>query len=70
MAICCDFVTAPYAVPEFLRSSYSLTTAYLKGTDLWHLASALFLAPDPKELAFLTLDARQGEIAGRIGFTL
>jgi len=53
--------------PEFARIA---AAGYLKGDDLWHLASALFLAPDPKELTFLTLDARQGEIAGRIGFTL
>ena len=33
MAICCDFVTAPYAVPKFLRSSYSLTTAYRAGKN-------------------------------------
>ena len=30
MAICCDFVTAPYAVPEFLRFRYSLTTAWAR----------------------------------------
>ena len=53
--------------PEFARI---VAAGYLKGADLWHLASALFLAPDPKELTFLTLDSRQGEIAGRIGFTL
>ena len=53
--------------PEFARI---VAAGYLKGADLWHLASALFLAPDPKELTFLTLDARQGEIAGRIGFIL
>ena len=53
--------------PEFARI---VAAGYLKGADLWHLAVALFLAPDPKEMTFLTLDARQGEIAGRIGFTL
>ena len=53
--------------PEFARI---VAAGYLKAADLWHLASALFLAPDPKELPFLTLDARQGEIAGRIGFIL
>jgi predicted nucleic acid-binding protein len=40
-----------------------------KGADLWHLACALFLAPEPKDLAFLTLDKRQEEIARRLGFT-
>jgi hypothetical protein len=42
---------------------------YVKGADLWHLACALFLAPEPKGLAFLTLDRRQEEIARRLGFT-
>jgi predicted nucleic acid-binding protein len=43
---------------------------YVKDADLWHLACALFLAPDPKDLAFLTLDKRQEEIARRLGFRL
>jgi hypothetical protein len=42
---------------------------YMKGADLWHLACALFLAPEPKDLAFLTLDRRQEEIARKLGFT-
>jgi len=42
---------------------------YVRGADLWHLACALFLAPEPKDLAFLTLDKRQAEIARKLGFT-
>lgn len=42
---------------------------YLKGADLWHLAHALFLAPDARDLTFLTLDKRQNEIAARLGFS-
>jgi predicted nucleic acid-binding protein len=42
---------------------------YVKGADLWHLACALFLTPEPKDLAFLTLDRRQEEIARKLGFT-
>ena len=45
-----------------------LSEGYIKGADLWHLACALFLSPDPRELAFLTLDHRQGELAERLGF--
>lgn len=41
---------------------------YLKGADLWHLACALFLAHEPKELSFLTLDKRQKDLASRLGF--
>jgi predicted nucleic acid-binding protein len=53
-----------------------LTTEYrrilaagpLKGADLWHLACALFLAPAPKELSFLTLDRQQHAVARKLGF--
>ena len=41
---------------------------YLLGADLWHIACASYLSPDPGELSFLTLDQRQHEIAGQIGF--
>lgn len=51
--------------PELDRA---LAFRYLRGADLWHLATALFLAPEPKELAFLTLDQKQGEVAARLGF--
>ncbi len=43
---------------------------YLKGADLWHLACALFLEPDVGNLAFVTLDRRQGEIAAKLGFAV
>jgi predicted nucleic acid-binding protein len=42
---------------------------YLKGADLWHLACALFLALDGRDLAFATLDKRQGEVAEKLGFS-
>lgn len=45
------------------------TVGYLKGADLWHLAHALFLAPDAKGLDFLTLDSRQREVAAMLGFS-
>ena len=45
-----------------------LTAGTLKGADLWHVACALFLSPDPKELAFLTLDGPQGTVARALGF--
>ena len=45
-----------------------LSTGYVRGADCWHLATALFLSPDPSELTFLTLDARQGEVARALGF--
>jgi hypothetical protein len=47
-----------------------MVEGYVKGADLWHLACALFLAPEPKDLAFITLDKRQEEVARRLGFPL
>ena len=41
---------------------------YLKGADLWHLACALLICPEAQAMTFLTLDTRQREVAGRIGF--
>lgn len=42
--------------------------SYLRGADLWHLACALFLAGDPGDLTFATLDRRQDQVAQAIGF--
>lgn len=43
---------------------------YLKGADLWHLACALFLADEPRNLVFTTFDRRQREVAEELGFAL
>lgn len=45
-----------------------LAAGYVRGADCWHLATALWLAPDPSELTFLTLDERQRGVAERLGF--
>ncbi len=47
-----------------------LEAGYLRGADCWHLATALYLAPDPAELTFLTLDAGQRRIAKALGFVV
>jgi predicted nucleic acid-binding protein len=44
------------------------SAGYVRGADLWHLSCALYLAPSPGELVFVTLDARQGEVARKLGF--
>lgn len=41
---------------------------YVRGADAWHLACALYVAEDPRRLAFITLDARQRAVARRLGF--
>jgi predicted nucleic acid-binding protein len=47
-----------------------LAAGYLRGADCFHLAVALSLAPDPRELTFLTLDKRQREVAAALGFAV
>lgn len=45
-----------------------LTVGRLKGPDLWHLASALFLRRQIADLFFITLDTNQSDIARALGF--
>jgi hypothetical protein len=45
-----------------------LEAGSVRGADLWHLACALYLSPDPRELAFLTVDRQQAAVAERLGF--
>jgi predicted nucleic acid-binding protein len=45
-----------------------LEAGYVRGADLWHLACALFVEPEPRELVFLTLDRRQRDMARKLGF--
>lgn len=40
----------------------------LRGADLWHLATALFAATRPAEMAFVTLDRKQRAVARELGF--
>jgi hypothetical protein len=47
-----------------------LAVGYVRGGDLWHLACALFVSPEPKALTFLTLDTRQRAVAERLGFAV
>ncbi|MGH7584314.1 MAG: PIN domain-containing protein [Gemmatimonadales bacterium] len=51
--------------PEIKRV---LAAGYLRGADCWHLATALYLADEPRKLTFLTLDARQRDVAHTLGF--
>lgn len=45
-----------------------LRTGYLRGADLWHVASALYIAQEPKEMWFMTLDEQQRSVAEAVGF--
>ncbi len=46
-----------------------LEAGYVRGADCWHLATALYLAPEPSELSFITLDERQRDVAALLGFS-
>ncbi|MBI2890997.1 MAG: PIN domain-containing protein [Nitrospirae bacterium] len=45
-----------------------LDAGLLRGADLWHLACALFLSPEPADIEFLTLDRDQARTARALGF--
>lgn len=51
--------------PEFERI---LSRGYLRGADLWHLASALYLRDKIGFTDFLTLDKKQAQLAQRLDF--
>ena len=48
----------------------ALAAGYVRGADCWHLATALYVASDPTEMTFLTLDARQATVAAALGFRI
>jgi uncharacterized protein with PIN domain len=45
-----------------------LAARHLRGADLWHVATALYLAESPADVAFLTLDQAQRDAAANLGF--
>ena len=42
-----------------------LEAGYLRGADLWHVATALYIFDDPSAGTFLTLDHRQAGVTGQ-----
>ena len=46
----------------------ALSAGYLRGADLHHVATALYMAREPESVAFVTLDERQGAVAAALGF--
>ena len=46
----------------------ALRAGNLRGADLWHIATALYAAPEPAAIAFVTLDRRQASVAAALGF--
>ena len=45
-----------------------LEAGHLRGADLWHVATALYISPHPGDLSLATLDTRQASVAGALGF--
>ena len=45
-----------------------LEAGYVRGADLWHLATALYAAGVPGDMTFFTCDQRQSRIAATLGF--
>ena len=46
----------------------ALSEGYLRGADLHHVATALYMAREPESVAFVTLDKQQGKVAAALGF--
>ena len=53
--------------PEFRTV---LRAGYLRGADLWHVATALYVSSGLPRLSFATLDARQAVVAEALGFVV
>ena len=45
----------------------ALQAGCLRGADLWHVATALYVAPRAEEMGFVTLDGPQREVAAVLG---
>lgn len=54
--------------PLHAEISRVLASGYLRGADCWHIATALYVADDPSAITFLTLDNKQRDAAGALGF--
>ncbi len=46
----------------------ALAAGFLRGADLWHVATALYVAPKPSDISFVTLDSPQKSVASTLGF--
>ncbi len=55
---------------QSLQKEYEeiFSKGYCRGADAYHIACALYLDPEKKNLSFLTLDEKQALIARQLGF--
>ncbi len=57
--------------PLTIEMRNTLTVAYLRGADLWHIATALYVKDTVVgEMTFITLDHRQRTAAANLGFAI
>ena len=53
----------------YVDTSALVATAFNeRGADLWHIATALYLAREPGAISFVTLNERQRAVAVALGF--
>ena len=46
----------------------TLEAGYLRGADLWHVATALYIVREPSEISFVTLEIQQRTVVKALGF--
>lgn len=61
-----SWIHPPRPLSSEMKSALEAGT--LRGADLWHVATALYAAPEPAAIAFVTLDRRQATVAAALGF--
>ena len=71
-----DFTTSLVSGIEWILPDRPLTSemkktleaGYLRGADLWHVATALYIVREPSDISFVTLDTRQRTVVKALGF--
>lgn len=54
--------------PLSAEMKIALDRGYLRGAALWHVATALYAAPEPEAISFITLDENQARVARALNF--
>lgn len=54
--------------PLSAEMQLALDRGYLRGAALWHIATALYAAPEPGAVSFITLDESQARVARALNF--
>lgn len=71
-----DFTTSLVSGIEWVLPDRPLTSelkmaleaGYLRGVDLWHVATALYVVREPSDISFVTLDIQQRAVVKALGF--